>query len=61
MQGEVVNEEDSYANFENNEAICKQYGGNLAEECRSQRLSENAPESLQAACGELQRLLILLK
>lgn len=60
LQGEVVNEEDSYAKFENNEAFCKPYVESLAEECRSQNLSENAPESLQAACGELQRLLILL-
>ena len=61
LQGEVVNEEDSYTKFENNEAFCKPYVENLAEECRSQKLSENAPESLQVACGELQRLLILLK
>lgn len=61
LQGEVVNEEDSYAKFENNEAFCKPYVENLAAECRSQKISENAPESLHVACGELQRLLILLK
>lgn len=61
LQGEVVNEKDSYAKFEHNEAVCKPDVEKLAEECRSQKLSDNAPESLQAACGELQRLLILLK
>lgn len=61
LQGEVVNEEDSYAKFDKNEAFCKLDIEKLAEECRSHNLSENAPQSLQAACGELQRLLILLK
>lgn len=61
LQREVVNEEDIYPKFEKNEAFCKPDVEKLAEECRSQKLSENAPESLQAACGELQRLLILLK
>lgn len=61
LQGETVDEETGYSKFEKNEAACKPYVENLAEQCRSQNLPENAPESLQAACGELQRLLPLLK
>lgn len=61
LQGETVDEETSYSKFENNEAACKPYVENLVEQCRFQNLPENAPESLQAACGELQRLLPLLK
>ncbi|WRH68413.1 MAG: hypothetical protein RSE13_09545 [Planktothrix sp. GU0601_MAG3] len=61
LQGEVVNEEDKYAKFQNNEAFCKPSVENLAKECHSQGLSENAPDSLRAACRELQRLLILLR
>lgn len=61
LRGETVDEETRYSKFEQNEAACKPYVENLAEQCRSQNLPENAPESLQAACGELQRLLPLLK
>lgn len=61
LQGETVDEETGYSKFDKNEATCKRYVENLAEQCRSQNLPENAPESLQAACGELQRLLPLLK
>jgi len=39
---------------------CKPYVENLAEQFRSQNIPEDTPESLQAACGELQRLLLLL-
>ena len=61
LQGETVNEEDDYAKFEKNEAICKRPVEDLADRCYSQSLPENAPPSLQAACGELQRLLPLLQ
>jgi len=61
LQGETVNEEDAYAKFENNEAVCKTAVEDLADRCYSQSLPENAPPSLQAACGELQRLLPLLQ
>lgn len=61
LQGETVDEEIGYSKFEKNEAACKPYVENLVEQCRSQNLLENAPDSLQAACGELQRLLPLLR
>jgi hypothetical protein len=61
LQGETVNEEDDYAKFEKNEAACKTAVEDLADRCYSQSLPENAPRSLQAACGELQRLLPLLQ
>jgi hypothetical protein len=61
LQGETVKEEDAYAKFENNEAVCKTAVEDLADRCYSQSLPEDAPPSLQAACGELQRLLPLLQ
>jgi hypothetical protein len=61
LQGEMVNEEEAYSKFQNAEAFCKPSVENLAEQCRSQSLTKDAPESLQAACGELQRLLELLE
>lgn len=61
LQGETVNEEDAYAKFEKNEAVCKTAVEDLADRCYSQSLPEDAPPSLQAACGELQRLLPLLQ
>jgi hypothetical protein len=60
LQGETVNEEAVYPKFENNEAVCKTAVEDLADRCSSQSLPEDAPRSLQAACGELQRLLPLL-
>ncbi|WP_233787188.1 hypothetical protein [Dulcicalothrix desertica] len=60
LQGESVNEEDTYSKFPNNEANCKPSVENLAEQCRSQNILKEAPPSLQLACGELQRLLQLL-
>lgn len=56
-----MDEDTEYSKFEKNEATYKPYVENLAEQCRSQNLLENVPESLQAACGELQRLLSLLQ
>jgi hypothetical protein len=61
LQGKTVNEEDAYARFKNNEAVCKTAVEDLADRCYSQSLPEDAPPSLQAACGELQRLLPLLQ
>ena len=61
LQEETVNEEDAYARFEKNEAACKTAVEDLADRCYSQSLPEDAPRSLQAACGELQRLLPLLQ
>ncbi|MBW4505264.1 MAG: hypothetical protein KME64_01935 [Scytonematopsis contorta HA4267-MV1] len=61
LQGESVNEEEAYSKFPNAEASCKPDVENLAEQCRSQNLTKNALPSLQAACGELQRLLQLLE
>lgn len=61
LQGETVNEEDAYARFKNNEAVCKKPVEDLADRCYSQSSPEDAPRSLQAACGELQRLLPLLQ
>ena len=60
LQGETVNEEAVYPKFKNNEAVCKTAVEDLADRCYSQSLPEDAPPSLQAACGELQRLLPLL-
>lgn len=61
LQGEPVYEEDTYSKFLKNEAFCQPYIEILADQCRSQNLPENAPESLQTACGELQELLPLLE
>ena len=61
LQGETVNEEDAYAKFEKNEAVCKTSVENLADRCYSQSLPEDAPRSLKTACAELQRLLPLLE
>lgn len=61
LQGETVDEETGYSKFDKNEATCKPYVENLAEQCCTQNLPEDAPDSLQAACGELQRLLPLLR
>ena len=61
LQGETVNEEAVYAKFKNNEAVCKTAVEDIADRCYSQSLPEDAPRSLQAACGELQRLLPLLQ
>ncbi|AFY48125.1 hypothetical protein Nos7524_2282 [Nostoc sp. PCC 7524] len=60
LQGETVNEETVYAKFPHNESACKPDVENLADKCRQGSLDANAPPSLQAACGELQRILGLL-
>ncbi|MEA5567027.1 MULTISPECIES: hypothetical protein [unclassified Anabaena] len=60
LQGASIDEETVYAKFLNNESACKPYVENLADKCRQGSLEANAPPSLQAACGELQRILGLL-
>jgi len=60
LQGEIVDEVTEYAKFPNNESACKPLVANLVNQCY-QGLNENAPSSLQAACGELQRILPLLE
>lgn len=59
LQDETVDEETEYAKFPNNESACKPLVENLLNRCY-QGLDDNAPPSLQAACGELQRILPLL-
>lgn len=57
-QGETVDEETEYSKF-SKESACQPYVENLVNQFY-QGLDENAPLSLQAACGELQRILSLL-
>ncbi|MDF5710118.1 MAG: hypothetical protein PUP90_21225 [Nostoc sp. S4] len=59
LQGETVDEEIEYSKF-NNESDCKPFVEKLVNQCY-QGLDENAPPSLQAACGELQRILPFLE
>ena len=56
LQGETVDEETEYSKFPK-ESACKPYIENLVNQY-SQGLEENTPLSLQAACGELQRILL---
>ncbi|WP_334950982.1 hypothetical protein [Nostoc sp.] len=58
LQGETVDEESEYTKLKK-QSDCKPYVENLVNQCY-QGLDENAPPSLQAACGELQRILPLL-
>jgi hypothetical protein len=60
LQNENVDEESEYTKFTNNEASCKPFVEDLANKCKQGVLDENAPPSLQVACGELQRILPLL-
>ncbi|MEJ6481318.1 hypothetical protein N0Y54_08245 [Nostoc punctiforme UO1] len=59
LQDEAVDEETEYSKL-TNESACKPSVENLVNQCY-QGLDENAPPSLQAACGELQRILPLLE
>lgn len=63
LQGTSVDEnsEKPYPKFPKHESACKPYVENLADKCREGNLETNAPPSLQAACGELQRILGLLR
>ena len=61
LKGEKVNEEDKKVyNKLTKESDCKPYSENLAERCQSQEKLEDAPDSLNIACQEFQRLLPLL-
>ncbi|MEH2432726.1 MAG: hypothetical protein V7K25_00425 [Nostoc sp.] len=51
---------DDLTVFPKNESACKPYVENLVNQCY-QGLDEDAPPSLQGACGELQRILPLLE
>ena len=55
LMEETVNEDDEYPKLER-EGDCKPYVAELARN-RHQPLPEDAPDSLQAACGELARIL----
>ncbi|MEA5619431.1 hypothetical protein VB711_16505 [Cronbergia sp. UHCC 0137] len=61
LQGKIVDEETKYLEFEKNESACKSDVEQLAIQCSQGLLDESAPSSLQIACGELQRILPLLK
>jgi hypothetical protein len=61
LQGQTIDEETEYSKFSKNEAVCKPGVEQLANQCSQGSLDENAPPSLQAACGELQRILPLLE
>ncbi|MDZ7961570.1 MAG: hypothetical protein RMY34_27440 [Aulosira sp. DedQUE10] len=60
LQGETVDKETEYPKFTKNESACKPYVESLVNQCY-QGWDANAPPSLQAACGELQRILLLLE
>ncbi|QSV63644.1 MAG: hypothetical protein HEQ26_13675 [Dolichospermum sp. DL01] len=62
LQGTNVDEqaEKPYPKFDKNESICKPYVEQLVNQCSQGNLDENAPPSLKAACGELQRILPLI-
>jgi hypothetical protein len=59
IQGESVDEKKTYTKFAK-AGDCKSYAEVLANQCRAQNLPQTAPQSLQAACEEIQRLLPLL-
>ena len=61
LKGEKVNEEDKKTyNKLLKESDCKPYAEVLAERCQLQEKLEDAPDSLNIACQEFQRLLPLL-
>jgi hypothetical protein len=61
LKGEEVNEEDKKTyNKLPKESDCKPYAEVLAERCQSQEKLKDAPDSLNIACQEFQRLLPLL-
>ena len=59
LQGTNVDEETEYRKFKK-QSDCKQYLDQLVNQCYQGNLEENAPPSLKAACGELQRILPLI-
>jgi hypothetical protein len=60
LDGNSIDEEESYPKLLK-EGDCKPAVADLAEQCRSQSLPENIPETLKVACEEFQRLLSLLE
>ncbi|RCJ28025.1 hypothetical protein A6770_24365 [Nostoc minutum NIES-26] len=60
LQSVTIDEETEYPKFSKNESACKPCVENLVNQCY-QGLNADAPPSLQAACGELQRILPLLE
>ncbi len=59
LDGNSVDEEKSYPKLLK-EGDCKPAAAVLAQQCRSQSLAEDLPETLRLACEEFQRLLPLL-
>ena len=59
LQCENVDEETEYTKFKK-QSDCKPYLDKLVNQCYQGNLDENAPPSLKAACGELQRILPLI-
>jgi hypothetical protein len=59
LQGTNVDEETEYTKFKK-QSDCKPYIEQLVNQCYQGNLDENAPPSLKAACGELQRILPLI-
>ena len=59
LQGTNVDEETEYTKLKK-QSDCKPYLEQLVNQCYQGNLDENAPPSLKAACGELQRILPLI-
>ncbi|UUO15878.1 hypothetical protein [Dolichospermum heterosporum] len=59
LQGENIDEETEYTKSKK-QSDCKPYIEQLVNQCSQGNLDENAPPSLKAACGELQRILPLI-
>ncbi|NET70046.1 MAG: hypothetical protein F6K62_03055 [Sphaerospermopsis sp. SIO1G2] len=58
LKGENVDEENEYPKFKK-QSECKPEVEQLVNQCYQGNLDDNAPSSLKAACGELQRILPL--
>ncbi|MTJ10298.1 MULTISPECIES: hypothetical protein [unclassified Anabaena] len=58
LQGENIDEEKEYTKLKK-QSDCKPYVEQLVNQCYQGNLDDNAPASLKAACGELQRILPL--
>ena len=59
LEGENIDEETEYTKSKK-QSDCKPYIEQLVNQCSQGNLDENAPPSLKAACGELQRILPLI-
>ena len=60
LQGTNVDEETEYTKLKK-QSDCKPYLEQLVNQCYQGNLDENAPPSLKATCGELQRILPLME